>query len=187
MESVRLESVKLEDALLAEALAKVSDLAIFLLVIGSLLLLVSCDENNTHSSDNRNEQKSDSGIFLSPSQFTPITFLQSVTPKTKVDSSLNTFVIYTHFPADWVKASYIDTLLTLLNSQQKCMCVKDPMGSYIPFDKQATIGGYAQLFLLSYIHKTPLDLGLYCCPIGDKKVMEEILRWWKGNKKVTGN
>lgn len=139
------------------------------------VLMTNEKSADTTNNQTLTQQNSDSISWLTPSQFTPISFLNAVVngkfPITMIDE----------FPIDWVKESDIDTLMTLINSTRKCSCFLNPYSSYIPINDNADIGGYAIIFINSFRQKHKINLGLYSCPKTDKKSVEEITKWWNNH------
>ena len=94
----------------------------------------------------------------------------------------NFITIEKEFPADWVKSPDVDTLLSLIESTDRCRCVLNPISSYIPEEK-ANLGGYAILILNSYRNNKPLKFYLWACPTTNMKDVKEILIWNKSREK----
>jgi hypothetical protein len=118
--------------------------------------------------------------WLTPAQFTSISFLNDVAYKSNENHKINVISMVDEFPNDWVNESDIDTLITLIQSTRKARCFLDPQSSYLPISDNADIGGYAIIFINSFRHKTKtkINLGLYNCPKTDDKSVAEILKWW---------
>lgn len=130
------------------------------------------------------QKELDSIIWLTPKQFTPISFLSAVVKKNDKDAPINVITMTDEFPEDWVKESDIDTLMTLIQSTKKCNCILNPLSSYIPINNDADIGGYAIIFVNSFRQKTKIKLGLYNCPKTDKQSVKEINNWWTTYKQT---
>ena len=114
-----------------------------------------------------------------PSDFTPLTFIKTFSTYNNSYPWDNYITISgIEFPDDWVKRADIDTLLTLIESTQKCKCVVSVLSSNIPDDNATNIGGYAIKFINSYRNKSKYKFGTYDCPKTDAKSVEEINRWW---------
>jgi hypothetical protein len=157
----------------------------------TIFLLVACGQNESKKTDDKLSAikqvdtlqiKSDTIHWLTPNQFTPITFINAVTKSNKQDTLINVITMVDEFPKDWIKPSDIDTLMTLIRSTKKCNCFLNPLSSFIPTKDHADIGGYAIIFINAYRQKTKVDLGLYSCPKTDKKSVDEITKWWTETK-----
>ena len=165
----------------------------YLLII---LLFAACGPNKPASTENvvgssqvtdyldSLQQNSDSIHWLTPGQFTPISFLNAVIKKSSKTSFLNVITMVDEFPVDWVKPSDVDTLVTLIKSTKKCNCFLNPLSSFIPTNENADVGGYAIIFLNSFRQKTKVSLGLYSCPQTNKKSADEIIKWWTKYKRT---
>ncbi len=156
----------------------------------TILLFAACVQNKPTITDNSIDnnqitihtdtllQNSDTVQWLTPNDFTPISFLKAVINQNDKDTLIYVITMVDEFPVDWVKQSDIDTLVTLIASTKKCNCFLNPLSSYIPTNKNADIGGYAIIFINSFRHKSKINLGLYSCPKTDKNSVEEINKWW---------
>jgi len=114
-----------------------------------------------------------------------LTFYEFLDAIKKNDSSefLNFITVEKEFPSDWVKSSNIDTLISLIESRDRCRCVLNPISSYIPSKEKANLGGYAILILNSYRNNKPLKFSLWACPTTNEKDVKEILIWNKLREK----
>ncbi|NVN95853.1 MAG: hypothetical protein HXX18_11275 [Bacteroidetes bacterium] len=162
----------------------------------TILVFVSCRQDNSISTGettdsnqltNHNaslQEKGDNVIWMTPKQFTPISFLNAVVRKNDKDTLINVITMVDDFPIDWVKKSDIDTLMTLIKSTKRCNCFLNPLSSYIPTNISADIGGYAIIFVNSFRQKTKIKMGLYSCPKTEKQSVEKLTKWWENyNKK----
>ena len=162
----------------------------------TILLFAACGQNKPTKTENTIDsiqinkytdtlqQNSDTILWLTPNEFTPISFLNAVIKQNDKDTLINVITMVDEFPVDWVKQSDIDTLITLITSTKKCNCFLNPLSSYIPTNKNADIGGYAIIFINSFRQKSKINLGLYSCPKTDKKSAEIINKWWKVYKQT---
>lgn len=123
-------------------------------------------------------------VFPEPANYNPISFIQeaSKTLKTARDTLRIGMTITNNFPDHWVKKKHIDSLILLLDSREDCSCYTNPLSSYIPFNDFAEKGGYAAIFIKSFMENRKVDLGLYSCPKVDKELNMELRKWWKENK-----
>ncbi|CAN5544684.1 hypothetical protein BH10BAC2_BH10BAC2_37860 [soil metagenome] len=90
--------------------------------------------------------------------------------------------MYDDFPDFWVNANDIDTLITLVESKQKCYCFLNPLSSHIPFGDSADLGGYVIRIIKAYKENRRLSFGLYSCPKTNEKDAEELIKWWASQK-----
>jgi hypothetical protein len=126
--------------------------------------------------------KHNKGLQAPSAEFTPLSFIEAVKKHDGHDSSLNFFMIRDTFPTNWVKREHLDTLMALVHSTERCNCYVNPLSSYFPLDNYAEIGGFAQLFIQSFIDNKPLILGRYLCPKVDESINEKLSKWWHNEK-----
>lgn len=140
-------------------------------------LLTACGQTTKSSTEKTIDSLNHS--FPRPEQFTPITFLNSVSEQN--DASNGHFTpsmsMIEEFPLGWVRIEHIDTLISLLDSKDKCGCFVNPLSSNLPTG-YAEKGGYAAAFINSYKNNVAVDFGLYSCPKVDRQLNEELLEWW---------
>lgn len=108
------------------------------------------------------------------SEYSPTNFIQELKKK----NELNVSSIKDDFPKDWVKNKDIDSLISIIDSKEKCNCYLNPLSSTIPKDN-GEVGGFAIEFIKAFKENRKLDLGLYYCPKVNKKEAEELKVWWK--------
>ncbi len=156
----------------------------------TIILFAACKQNKPTNSENSIDsiqitkqidiiqKNSDTVHWLTPKEFTPLSFLNAVIKQNDKDTIIQVMTMVDEFPVDWVKQSDIDTLVTLISSTKKCNCFLNPLSSYIPFNENADIGGYAIIFINSFRQKRKINLGLYSCPETEKKSVNEINKWW---------
>ncbi len=122
--------------------------------------------------------------FPKPEDYDPISFINAVSNNIKKGNS--TFRIgmtmINEFPIDWVKKEHIEPLFQLLESEEVCGCYLNPLSSFIPSDDFAEKGGYAGIFIQSFLENKKVELGLYSCPKVDKKLNKKLKKWLKENK-----
>ncbi|ACF13481.1 hypothetical protein Ctha_1016 [Chloroherpeton thalassium ATCC 35110] len=118
-------------------------------------------------------------LFSIPEQYDPISFIKAVSRAIKVNEGYFSvgITMVDKFPNDWVKREHIDTLISMIDSKDTCGCFLNPLSSYIP-SGCAEKGGYAALFIKSFMDNKPVSFGLYACPKVDKKLNEELISWW---------
>jgi len=151
------------------------------------ILLIDCSSKKTDLIKNTSIESPvttlvDSLGFLTTKDLTPSSFLNIMQYKGNHDSAINVVTMYDDFPDQWVDSSDIDSLLTLIESKQKCYCFLNPLSSYIPFDDSADLGGYAIRIIKAYKENTRVSFGLYSCPKTNEKEVKELNKWWASQK-----
>lgn len=116
--------------------------------------------------------------FLSPKDFTPKSFITLLTEKYNKDTKVNTITMAGEFPNKWVKPKDVEYLISIMRSKQRCCSYMNVFSSYFP-DQKAEVGGFAIIFLKSYISNTKVNLGLTCSPNSDPKEIQKIENWYK--------
>ena len=130
------------------------------------LVLVGC---------RKTEPKNNTEIYRkSAREYSPLSFIQELKRK----NLLNVSTIESDFPKDWIKIQHLDSLISLVESKEKCNCYLNPLSSYIPQDN-AEVGGFAIEFIKAFKENKKVDLGLYSCPKVNQKEVTEIKSWWK--------
>lgn len=87
------------------------------------------------------------------------------------------------FPENWVKQKDIPYLISIMNSKEKCCGYMNLFSSTIS-NEDAEVGGFAIIFLNSYISKTKINLGLNNYPKTSKESIRKIENWYKKTKKI---
>ncbi|KAF2517365.1 hypothetical protein [Flavobacterium foetidum] len=85
------------------------------------------------------------------------------------------------FPDNWVKPNDVDYLISIMYSKEKCCSYQNVFSSFFP-NKDAEVGGFAIIFLNSYIDRKKINLGLYSSPKTDKEAIKKIEAWYRTNK-----
>lgn len=116
--------------------------------------------------------------LLDPDYFTPQSLIQHLMIDENHSNELNVTTFMDEFPDDWVTESDIETLMTMIESTQKCDCLVNPLSSYIPTDEVADVGGYAIKFLNAFRNETKVSIGHYICPKTSPEEVEELRNWW---------
>jgi hypothetical protein len=157
----------------------------YVLIFLSVLSCKGTDHNNTINSNHElNSKQPDTTDKQSDTtrNLTLYEFLDAI--KTRgAPKYLNFLSAEKTFPIDWIKASDVDTLMSLIESKEKCRCILNPGSSYIPINEKADLGGYAILLLNSYKHKESVGFNLWACPKTDKAAVANLLNWNKSIKK----
>lgn len=121
--------------------------------------------------------------FPTPSDYSPIEFINTVSQKLIIDNkeTLPGISMIEKFPKGWVKFEHIETLMSLIDNKDSCGCYLNPMSSYLPTG-YGQKGGFAALFIESYKNNEELNLGLYLCPKIDENLNAELKTWWKNER-----
>ncbi|RKR11318.1 hypothetical protein C8C83_3038 [Flavobacterium sp. 90] len=82
------------------------------------------------------------------------------------------------FPENWVKPNDVQYLMSIIRSKEKCCGYKHTYSSFLSFE-DAEIGGFAIIFLNSYISNTKINLGLNCNPKTDEESIRKIEKWYQ--------
>ena len=159
-----------------------------------LFYLVSCNSGPTNNKGGQlktdtnhkdltdvNKAITNSLGFIHPTRLTPSQFL-SLVKSTHFSDTLYFLTVIDDFPNYWVTKSHIDTLMTLINSNEKCGCIVNPLSSFIP-NERADVGGYAIKLVNSFRTKQKLSFGLWACPRTNKKEVNVLIEWWKTQTK----
>jgi len=134
----------------------------------------------------KNEAKKEYYKPLSPKDFEPETFISLLKEKYNQSSKLNSVVMTGEFSENWVKPNDVEYLISIIESKEKCCGYKNTFSSYIS-SEDAEVGGFAIIFLNSYISKTKINLGLNCNPKTDKEEVQKIETWYKTVQKPHSN
>ena len=130
------------------------------------LMLVGC---------RKTEPKNNTVIYRkSAREYSPLSFIRELKKK----NLLNVSTIESDFTKSWIKSEHLDSLITLVESKEKCNCYLNPLSSYVPKDS-AEVGGFAIEFIKAFKENKKVNLGLYRCPKVNQKEVTEIKSWWK--------
>jgi hypothetical protein len=110
----------------------------------------------------------------SASEYSPIGFIKEL----KKENNFNVFSTEDDLSKNWIKRTDLDSLISLVDSNESCSCYLNPLSSYIPKDS-AEVGGFAIEFLKAFKENRKVNLGSYCCPKVDKKEAVELKDWFK--------
>jgi len=115
---------------------------------------------------------------LSPKDLNPESFITLFKEKYNKKSQLNFITLAGEFPENWVKQKDIPYLISIMNSKEKCCGYMNLFSSTIS-NEDAEVGGFAIIFLNSYISKTKINLGLNSNPKTDKESIKKIEKWYQ--------
>jgi hypothetical protein len=113
----------------------------------------------------------------------PKSFITLFTKKYNEDSPLNFVTMIGDFPNDWVKAKDVQYLISIMYSKQKCCGYMNIFSSTIS-NNNAEVGGFAIIFLNSYITQTKINLGLNSYPKTNKEAIQKIEKWYNNNQNL---
>lgn len=114
----------------------------------------------------------------SVSEYSPIGFIEEL----KKENTFNVLSIKDDLSKNWIRSTDLDSLISLVESKEKCSCYLNPLSSYIPKDS-AEVGGFAIEFLKAFKENRKVNLGLYSCPKVDKREALELKLWLKNYNK----
>lgn len=118
---------------------------------------------------------------LSPKDLNPKSFIKLFTEKYNKDSNLNFITLMGDFPENWVKPNDIEYLISIMSSKEKCCGYMNTFSSFIS-NENGEVGGFAVIFLNSYISKTKINMGLNCNPKTDEESVTKIESWYRNTK-----
>lgn len=149
------------------------------LFISSALLMLSF--TNDESYKNNLEQKEgwiDTSKTCNIKDLDPQKFIELCVKKYDEKAKFNFVSFSGEFPKGWVKKKDVDYLISQINSKEKCCGYMNVFSSNISAE-HAEVGGFATIFLKSYIHGTNINLGLNANPKVNKTETEQIMEWHK--------
>lgn len=114
---------------------------------------------------------------LSPKDFSPKSFILFFKEKYN-KTPLNSVTMSGEFPDNWVKPNDVAYLISIMRSKEKCCGYTNIFSSTLS-DGHGEIGGFAIIFLNSYISNTKINLGLNCNPKVDEESVVKIEKWFK--------
>ena len=147
----------------------------------AIFFVLSSSQKSKIISRNSVGFKSDSNNINYVKDLNAKKFIALCVKKYNESERLNFIVFGDDFPENWVKKQDVEYLIRNLNSKQKCCGYMNVFSSYISSDS-AEVGGFAILFIKSYIEKKTLNLGLNSNPKVDEKEVENIMKWYKNNR-----
>ena len=128
----------------------------------------------------KTEPKNNTEIYRkSAREYSPLSFIRELKKK----NLLNVSTIESDFTKSWIKSEHLDSLITLVESKEKCNCYLNPLSSYVPKDS-AEVGGFAIEFIKAFKENKKVNLGLYSCPKVNQKEVIKIKSWWKEYNKT---
>lgn len=93
-------------------------------------------------------------------------------------TAFNSVTMSGEFPDNWVKPKDVKYLISIMHSKEKCCGYMNIFSSHLS-SEDAEVGGFAIIFLNSYITKTKINLGLNSYPKTDEELIKKIESWHK--------
>jgi hypothetical protein len=118
---------------------------------------------------------------LYPKDLDTKSFIKLFTEKYNKDSTFNFVTMMGDFPENWVKPNEISYLISIMRSKEKCCGYMNTFSSFIS-NENGEVGGFAIIFLNSYISKTKINMGLNCNPKTDEESIRKIENWYQKQK-----
>ncbi|MBB4801376.1 hypothetical protein HNP37_001437 [Flavobacterium nitrogenifigens] len=130
------------------------------------------------------------GIHKAEQENHKILYIKDLNPKSFITlckerhnkTPINSVSMAGEFPDNWVKQNDVQYLISIMHSKEKCCGYMNILSSHISKD-DAEVGGFAIIFLNSYINKTKINLGLNSYPKTDKESIKKIENWYKKTAK----
>lgn len=117
---------------------------------------------------------------LSPKDLDPKSFIELFKERYN-KTPINSISMVGDFPENWVKSNDVEYLMSIMNSHEKCCGYMNVFSSFIS-NENAEVGGFAIIFLNSYISNTKINLGLNCNPKTDEESVKKIENWYRNMK-----
>ena len=117
---------------------------------------------------------------LSPKDLDPKSFIELFKERYN-KTPINSISMVGDFPENWVKSNDVEYLMSIMNSREKCCGYMNVFSSFIS-NENAEVGGFAIIFLNSYISNTKINLGLNCNPKTDEESVKKIENWYRNMK-----
>ncbi|PIF31020.1 hypothetical protein CLU81_1485 [Flavobacterium sp. 9] len=91
---------------------------------------------------------------------------------------INSISMSGDFPDNWVKSNDVPYLISIMRSKEKCCGYMNVFSSTLLTDN-GEVGGFAIIFLNSYISNTKINLGSNCNPKTDEESIRKIEKWYQ--------
>jgi hypothetical protein len=130
---------------------------------------------------NLNNKVKDSAKTLRPKDLNVNSFIKLFSEKYVENKKLNLITLSGEFPENWLKDEDVEYLMSLIKSKKKCCSYINIYSSFITTE-QAEVGGFAIIFMNSFIENKKVDLGLANSPKTDAKAIERIESWYRNRK-----
>lgn len=120
---------------------------------------------------------------LCPKDLDPKLFITLFTKRYNENSTWNFVTMAGDFPDDWVKPKDVQYLISIMHSKEKCCGYMNIFSSHL-LSENGEVGGFAIIFLNSYISQTKINLGLNSNPKTNKEAIKKIEKWYNDNQKL---
>jgi hypothetical protein len=114
---------------------------------------------------------------LKPKDLDPKSFIKLFIEKYN-KTPFNCISMMGDFPENWVKPNDIQYLITIMRSKEKCCGYMNAYSSFIS-SETGEVGGFAIIFLNSYISKEKINMGLNCNPKVEEESVRKIENWYQ--------
>ncbi len=121
---------------------------------------------------------------LCPKDLNPKSFIALFTERYNKNSRFNFVTMIGDFPENWVKPNDVQYLISIMHSREKCCGYMNLFSSHM-LSKNGEVGGFALIFLNSYISQTKINLGLNCNPKTDLESIKKIEKWYNNQSLQT--
>jgi len=118
------------------------------------------------------------GYFIRAKDLDPKSFITLLKEKYNKDSKFNFVTMIGDFPDNWVKPNDIEYLISIMHSKEKCCGYMSTFSSFMS-SESGEVGGFAIIFLNSYISKTEINMGLNCNPKTNEESIRKIENWYE--------
>lgn len=125
-----------------------------------------------------NRTKSEYSKTLRPKDLNPKSFITLFKEKYNKDSAFHYVSMMGDFPDNWVKPNDVQYLMSIMRSKEKCCGYMNVFSSTLLTDN-GEVGGFAIIFLNSYISNTKINLGSNCNPKTDEESIRKIEKWYQ--------
>jgi hypothetical protein len=130
---------------------------------------------------NYKNNKTEQGKIRYTKDLTVKSFITLFTENYNKDSKFNNITLGGEFPENWVKPNDVQYLISIMRSKKKCCGYMNLFSSTMLSDN-GEVGGFAIIFLNSYISKTKINMRLNCNPKVDAESVNKIEKWYQNNK-----
>ena len=127
------------------------------------------------------ETKNEYFKALRPKDLNPKSFIKVFTEKYNKDSAFNYVLMLGEFPNNWVNPNDVHYLMSIMRSKEKCCGYMNLFSSTLSIEN-GEVGGFAIIFLNSYISNTKINLGSNCNPKTDEESIRKIESWYRNMK-----
>lgn len=160
---------------------------VFILLIGGYLFyyfkINNLEKDNLEFTSSEDLIEKEYSKTIHAKDLDPKSFIALFTKRYNEDSPLNFVTMAADFPDDWVKPKDIHYLISIMHSKEKCCGYMNIFSSHM-LSENGEVGGFAIIFLNSYITQTKINLGLNSNPKTNKEAIEKIEKWYNNNQNI---